>query len=286
MKHLFLLPFIALAACGAQGEGPDMANDSQDARDFATQTEAPSPDYEAIIRNAPRVEFDGLRREGTPILPANARQIGEIWLERLNTLGVVDGYGLDGKGEDGPITNFSIVMTPADFDAWVAENGWTAPPHLGWSFVPELRTSRVSEAAARGIRIWPASEQRAGMLNEAADGGRIVLRDGCFYLQQQGNPSDEKLAWFHAETGLDIDAEGYYVLVNRVTGQVAARVGEMVTWAAPNPIRPGGPSMIEFRAACGDGEIVTVGNPTSDARMNAMYPQPRAPDAAPPPGIE
>ena len=286
MRHAITLPFLALAACGAGTGAPERPEQPPDEKDFATQLEAPAPDYGAIIRNAPHLSFDDLRREGAGSPPVDARQVGETWLARLETLGVVDGYGRGGKGEDDPISSFSLVMTPADFDAWVERNGWSVPAHLDWSFVPELRNPRVSEAAADGIRIWPASEQRTGMVNEAADGGRIVLRDGCFYLLRQANPADETLAWFHAETGIDVDEEGYYVLMNRVTGQVAARVGEMVTWAAPNPIRPGGPSLEEFRAACGEGEIATVGNPTSDARMNVMYPQVRAPDSAPPPGIE
>lgn len=284
MRGLMFLPLLALGACGANG----MQSNEPDAvdREYATQLEAPAPDYGAIIRNAPRVDFEDLRREGTGVLPENAKQLGETWLARLNQLGAVDGYGLGGKDEDDPVSSFSLVMTPAGFDAWVEQNGWTVPAYMDWNFVPEMRLPRVSEAAADGIRIWPASEQRTGMLNQAADRGRIVLRDGCFYIQPRGNEADEKLAWFHTETGLDVDDEGYYVLVNRISGQVEARVGEMVTWAAPNPIRPGGPSMDEFRAACGDGEIATVGNPTADNRMNTMYPPQRAPDAMPPPGIQ
>ncbi|KLE35360.1 hypothetical protein AAW00_02630 [Aurantiacibacter luteus] len=261
---------------------PDASQTPVETRRYATQIEAPVPDYRQLIRDMTIVEFSDLRREATARAPADAKAVGEQWLARLNERGVVDGYGLSGKNDDDPISSFSLTLTPADFDAWVRENGWSVPRHIDWNFVPDLVSPRVSDAAAQGIRIWPASEARTGMQNQAADSGRIVLRDGCFYLDRQGV---ETLAWFHAETGLDVDGEGFYVLVNRMTGQVEGRLGETFVWAAPNPITPGGPSMEEFRAACGDGEISTVGNPTSTARMDAMYPPVRAPDAAPPPGI-
>ena len=281
MRNFALLPLVALAACGA-GDVPDASQTPAEPRTYATQAEAPAPDYRALIRAARPVSFDDLRREATAREPADAKAVGELWLARLNELGVVDGYGLSGKFDDDPISSFNLVMTPGDFDTWVAGNGWRVPRHLSWHFVPDLIAPRVSDAAEQGIRIWPASEQRTGMQNQAADGGRILLRDGCFYLDRQGV---ETLAWFHAETGLDMDDEGFYVLVNRMTGQVEGRLGEEFIWAAPNPIRPGGPSLEEFRGACGEGEISTVGNPTSTARMGAMYPPIRAPDAAPPPGI-
>lgn len=277
-RRLTVLPLAALAACGA-GDVPDAGADEP--RGYATQVDAPSPDYRALIRAARVPDFADLRREGSGALPADARAIGEQWRARLEARGVLDGYGLSGKDDSDPINYFSITMSPGEFDSWVAENGWRVPRHFNLSFVPELILPRVSDAALPGIRIWPASEARTGMQLQAADSGRITLRDGCFYVTRQGV---ETLAWFHAETGLARDAEGFYVLVNRATGDVEGRLGEEFTWAAPNPITPGGPSMEEFRAACGEGEISTVANPTARARIETMYPR-TAPDAAPPPGI-
>ena len=284
MRGAIFLPLLALAACGADAVPAD--GTPPDARDYATQEEAPPPDYADMQRAPATFTYADLNREGDGSRPADAGALGELWLARLQELDVVDGYGRQGKGESDPISGFDLRMTAEDFDAWVAKNGWQVPPHLGWSFVPSLTHPRVSEAAAPGIRIWPASEARTGLQHEAADSGRIVLRDGCFYLQPLGAAGDEKLAWFHAETGLDRDGEGYYVLVNRVSGEVQGRLGEMFTWAAPNPIMPGGPSMEQFRAACGEGEIATVGNPTAESRMASRYPDRRPPDAMPPPGIE
>ncbi|GGD53060.1 hypothetical protein GRI62_05045 [Erythrobacter arachoides] len=281
MKHLVVSAIVMLAACGADAV-PQAPEPSQSMRGYATQIEAPAPDYRAIIRDMQVVDFSGTSRAASARAPADAGAVGEQWLARLTERGVLDGYGRSGKAESDPVSSISLNMTADDFDAWVAENGWTVPRHIDWNFAPDLVRPRVSEAASGGIRLWPASEARTGLQLQAADSGRILLRDGCFYLDRQGV---ETLAWFHAETGLDVDAQGYYVLVNRMTGQVEGRLGETFVWSAPNPITPGGPSMEALRSACGDGEISTVANPTATARMEAMYPQPRAPDAAPPPDI-
>ncbi|MDE1466517.1 hypothetical protein [Aurantiacibacter sp. D1-12] len=284
MRIPVLLPLVALTACGANNGDTGVTGPVESG--YATQLEAPAPDYARILREAPPQQFDfeSLRREGTGSPPVNAKQVGETWLQRLQALDLVDGYGLSGKDDDTPIASFDLRLTADDFDAWVEENGWEVPPHLRWSFVPPLTMPRVSEAAAEGIRIWPSSEQRTGLQLQAAGGGRIFLRDGCFYVQRRGQ-DEQQLAWFHTETGLDVDDEGYYVLVNRVSGEVEGRLGEEFIWASPNPITPGGPSMEELREACGDGEVFGVANPSAEAKMNTRYP-PSAPDAMPPPGIE
>ena len=284
MQGAIVLPLLALAACGANA-GPGDAMPPED-REYATQTDAPAPNYRAMERPPAGFSYADLNRDGDGSLPADAGALGELWLARLQELDVVDGYGRQGKGGEDPISGFDLRMTAADFDALVAENGWQVPPHLSFSFVPELRHPRVSDAAAGGIRIWPASQARTGLQLEAAAGGRILLRDGCLYLQPSGLEGSEKLAWFHTETGLDIDAEGNYVLVNRISGELVGRLGELFIWAAPNPITPGGPSMAEFRASCGEGEIATVGNPTAESKLGSQYPDRRPPDAMPPPGIE
>ncbi|APE28940.1 hypothetical protein BMF35_a2111 [Aurantiacibacter gangjinensis] len=250
-------------------------------RDYATQIEAPAPDYATMPAPEP-LDHGSLRRAANAEPPANAKAIGELWLSRLEALDVVDGYGLAGKDDNSAIAGFDLRMTPDEFDEAVARNDWDVPPHLRWSFSPPLVAPRVSEAARTAIRIWPASTQRTGLQNQAADGGRIILRDGCFFLQREGGDGTESLAWFHAETGIDMDEEGYLILVNRMTGETMGRLGEMFTWAAPNPILPGGPSRMEFRAACGDAPVAMVGNPAAQSKMESTY-GPR-PDPVPPPG--
>jgi hypothetical protein len=141
--------------------------------------------------------------------------------------------------------------------------------------VAEFVAPPVSPAARPGIRTWPASQRRTGAQLQALLSGRVVLRDGCFHVQRPDAP--EALAWFLAETGLDVDAEGYYILVNRMTGETMARVGEEMHWAGPNAVPTDDPGIAALRQACGPGEIASVGNPESAERMVVRYPHLREP---------
>ncbi len=283
MQTRRLLPVFILAACGANGSDTGSVGGAPE-RNYATQLQATAPDYARIIASDPFPVPHTGGIEGSGDVPVGAKEVGELWLQRLQTLDVVDGYGMAGKDDDGPIIGFDLRMTAEDFDHWVEENGWEVPSYLRWGFVPPISFPRITEQAQEGVRIWPASEQRTGLQLQSADGGRVFLEDGCFYVQRRGEDAAQ-LAWFHAETGLDVDDDGYYVLVNRISGQVEGRLGENFTWASSNTIMPGGPSMAEFREACGEGEILGIANPTADAKMNTLYPQ-IAPDAMPPSGIE
>ncbi|WP_271077641.1 hypothetical protein [Aurantiacibacter sp. MUD61] len=280
MRFLLLLPLVSLIACAA---GDASSDPGAPTPGFATQREAPTPDYAEIIANAPMLEPHVGSREPSEAAPDNAAEIGQLWRGRLESLGVLDGYGLSGNSDNSPISSFSLRMTASDFDDWLMENAWEAPRHIRFDFVPPMGWPRITPEAEEQVRIWPASEARTGLQLEAASGGQIYLEDGCFFVLRTGREEPE-LAWFHTETGLDVDSDGYFVLVNRTSGQVEGRLGEEFTWASPNPITPGGPPVEELRAACGVAEIYGVGNPTANAKLGEMYPR-SAPDAIPPPDI-
>ena len=248
---------------------------------YATQIDAPAPDYDRLVADPPIHPRGTTRRDAAAPLPADAKAVGQAWVDRLQAAGVLDGYGLAGKGTDGPVSLIDVAMTANAFDTLAARNGWTVPDWIRWSFQPELVAPPVSDAAKAGIRTWPSSQRRTGAQLEALLGGRVTLRDGCFYVQPPDGP--EALAWFHAETGLDVDPEGYYVFVNRVTGETMARVGENMNWAGPNVVPADDPGLAALQAACGPAEVASVGNPESFERMATRYPHlreygtPRAP---------
>ncbi len=282
MRYFMLLPLIAIAACGTDGN-----EFNSNPRKYATQLEAPSPDYGALMAGALQVEQAESRRESAAQAPPDAKAIGELWVSRLEQRDALMRYGLAGKDDNSPIQSIDTLLTAEEFDAWVAENGWSAPPHIRWYFQQPLIASAVSETALPGVRTWPASQIRTGWQMEAAFSGKIFLRDGCVFMQGFRDGDEEKLAWFHAETGLDMDAEGYYVLINRVTGEISARLGETTTWAGPNPLDQDDPQIAAYRETCGDYEVEGVGNPEANERMYVIYPHLRqSPDSAPPPGIE
>ena len=76
---------------------------------------------------------------------------------------------------------------------------------------------------------------------------------------------------FHRETGIGLDAQGYLAIIDRRTGRAKGRIGEMWSWAGPNPGTQFD-GLEELKAACGDGPVTNVGNPESEARFQARYP--------------
>ena len=286
MRSECYLPLLLVVA-GCQPAGDQMAAaDVQqgEERVFATQTQAPTPDYKALLAEAPLADSGWVRREPTSAPPAGAKAIGQAWVDRLEQRKALNGYGLSGKGPDGPVSLIDVGMPESEFEAWAKENGWTIPTHIHWTFVPALALPRVSQAAAKGIRVWPASTARTGAQNEALLWGRVELRDGCFY-GDTGDGTPQKLAFFHEEIGLDVDAEGYYILRDRVSGSTLARIGEQMNWGGPPSAYIAPELEAEILEKCGPGEILVVGSPESEERFATQYPHVREVRVPPkPPG--
>ena len=205
------------------GGGADNASEVAALR-FVTQATAPSPDYRVLLQE-PALKADARRtREAALPAPPDAKAVGEVWLARLTERGALLGYGLSDRGPDSPVAQIDTGLTEEEFDRWTRDNGWTSARHIRWSFVPAMNLPSVSAAARNAIRFWPASTARTGVQHQALFHGWVELRDGCFFVSQFGQPAD-KLAWFHAEIGLDVDADGYVILRNRLNGQRLARLG-------------------------------------------------------------
>ncbi|MBO80017.1 hypothetical protein AAG607_09080 [Citromicrobium bathyomarinum] len=280
--RILIAPIALLAACSPMAGDEHAVSPAhpEDERSYATQVEAPTPDYAELMR-AEHYDGEGyVRREATAAPPANARDIGRTWTGRLEAAHALLGAGYDGKGADGAVTSIDVGMTESEFARWAQENGWTVPRHIAWSFVPAMNLPTVSEAAKPGIRFWPASSARTGAQNEALLFGRVELRDGCFWATQ-GDGEADQLAFFHAEIGLDKDAEGFYVLKDRVGGQTLARLGEPMNWGGPPSAYIAPETTAALREACGDAPVLVVGSPESRERFAAKYPHVR--DPAPPP---
>ena len=277
---------IALLAACAPATGDDSSSDSttpvEGQRAYATQVEAPTPDY-AKLTQAKRLEGEGyVRRDATAPLPANAKETGQTWFDRLEARHALLGAGLGGKGPDGPVTHLDVGMTQSAFEAWAREQGWDVPTHISWTFAPAMNLPAVSDAARPGIRFWPASSARTGAQNEALLYGRVELRDGCFWATE-GDGEADRLAFFHAEIGLDRDQEGFYVLRDRVGGQTLARLGEPMNWGGPPSAYISPEAAKSLREACGDAPVLVVGSPESRERFATNYPRIRDLVTPPPP---
>jgi hypothetical protein len=173
-------------------------------------------------------------------------------------------------------------LTRKEFESWSMENGWKVPGHIRWSFVPEMKLPPVSAAAIKSIRFWPASTARTGAQHQALFHGRVELRDGCFFVGQNGQPAD-KLAWFHAEMGLDVDSAGFFILRERVSGKTMARLGEDMNWGGPATATIDDKAKLALQEACGGGELYVVGSPEASERFRTQHPHLRHPQTPPQP---
>jgi hypothetical protein len=215
-------------------------------------------------------------------LPPDAKAIGDIWVARLQTKVALLGFGRAGKGPDGPVNMIDTGLTEEEFENWAEANRWDVPEHIRWSFVPQLSLPPVSDAAMKGIRLWPASTARTGAQHEALFHGRVELRAGCFFVGELGEPID-KLAWFHSEIGLDIDKAGFFILRDRVGGKTLARLGEDMNWGGPASADIDKAAERALQDACGPAEIYVVGSPEASERFLTQHPHLRSPKAPPPP---
>jgi hypothetical protein len=279
--HRFLPLLALIAACSLGGEPPD-ENSTKPAQGFATQASAPSPAYRALLDLPAPFGGEWGQRQATTAPPHNAKAIGDLWIRRLESRGALLGYGLAGKGSDGPVDPIDTGLTEAEFDSWVSENGWRVPGHIRWSFVPEMKLPPVSDSARNGIRVWPASTRRTGLQHQTLFHGRVELRVGCFFVGLFDEPVD-KLAWFHAEVGLDMDEAGYFIFRDRRSGQILARLGEEMNWGGPASADVDKQAESALRQACGSGEVYVVGTPESKERFVTQYPHLRNPGNPPPP---
>jgi hypothetical protein len=251
---------------------------------YAMQLTAPSPNYKILLNVKAKPAEPSLRQVATLPVPGNAKAIGDIWITRLKERRALLGHGLAGKSPDGPVNMIDTGLTRREFDSWTRQNGWQVPRHINWSFVAEIALPPMSEATKNAIRIWPASTTRTGIQHQALYQGRIELRDGCFFVGEFGQKPD-KLAWFHAEIGLDKDSAGYFILRERVSGQMLARLGEQMNWGGPATGEIDPASKRALQKACGPAQIYVVGSPEASERFMTQYPhlrQPQTPPPAPP----
>lgn len=276
MRRSAVFYAIVLASCGSSAPAPDPVG-------LATQEIATAPDYAPLILSPEELRStDEIERLATAPPPADAKAVGEVWLARLQSRHALMGSGLSGKSDSDPVSMIDTLLTARQFDAWVARNGWSVPRHIDWRFQPELRHPPMQEGLQGAVHLWPASNARTGWQLEAAFTGRVFLRDGCVFVTQPGTDG-EALAWFHAETGLGRDGDGYLVLINRVTGETMARLGEEMQWAGPNAVNLQQPEIEALKAACGNLPVVSVGNPEALERIYVRYPHLRTLEIPPPP---
>lgn len=185
------------------------------------------------------------------------------WTDRFTKARITGGWGVDdtfGRAE------IMINVTEEEYRQIAAREGWgQVPDAIELKFASPLTHLSLEEAARPNVRLFPQSDRSTGIQLLAGATGRIVLRDGCLFVE--GSKGQGRLAYFHRETGLGLDEEGYLALKDRMTGESKGRIGEWFSWAGPNEIREDMAMVAELRARCGTAPIANVGNPESAHRF-------------------
>lgn len=258
-----LLPILLLAACTPIEPEANEVETREWPSILETKASDPAP-LLAAERAAPPLE---------PVV----REASDRWLAsdaalraKLEPLArkIEEDGSLAGWGTGGGVATFDIALTQEGWDKLVEQEGWEIPPYVTLRFVHPLIAPAMSEAAKDWVKLLAAEPTRTVFQLEALGTGRIFLEDGCLYV---GNPDGVKsLAFFHAETGVDV-REGGLVLVNRVTDRVLGRVGEEFSWGAPNAFKEEWDSAKALREQCGDADVVNVGTPEASSLFEARH---------------
>jgi hypothetical protein len=181
------------------------------------------------------------------------------WAERFRRHRLLGGYGTDATyGE----IRMDLVVSEGEYGAIAAREGWRLPDAVKLAFAEPITGPALDARIAPLVRIFPQSDRALGPTHEALLGGRIELRDGCFYVTGRGQP--DRLAYFARELALGLDGDGYLALRTRGPApRLLGRIGEDFSWGGPIPAPETLPMVAELRKRCGNAPLEHVGVPQS-----------------------
>ena len=181
------------------------------------------------------------------------------WLRRFEPHRLASGGSVDPfEG----VVEVDLGVSRSEFDALAPPGGWQVPTNVRLTFEPGINPAQlVSADVAPFVRIFPRADRAPGATLDIAQGGRILLVDGCFRL----NDADGPLILFGRNTRLFRDEQGYLTVASTQNPQISGRIGEHMTWGGyPGPVESE-PGVRAIRQHCGDGPIASVGQPQSSA---------------------
>lgn len=216
-----------------------------------------------------------------PYTHEELEKLSAPWIERLEKERLFTGYGMNARNGRAEL---DMVVSQEEFAAIAARNGWgPVPDYIQLKFEGAPVGPAIDEAVVPGIRIFPQGDRNLGITHQMAISGRIVLRDGCFYVVSPVGSEPAKLAYFPREVGLYVDPQGYLALRTRAEpSRHLGRIGEQFTWAGPIHLPETAPKVRELRERCGNAPLMHGAIPESSAMFNARYGLPRTPPPPPP----
>jgi len=196
----------------------------------------PDPLFVAAQGDFSRVEQETVARE---------------WAERIGRDTASEGFG------NMSVPWLSISLPEARFEALRQEKGWEVPANLQLRFsaFAEPDLPQLTEDVKSDIRYFAASDRIAGATPDIATYDAIVLRDGCFFIDEEGD--DDPLAMFGIGTGVYRDSEGFMAFRSRYRNYQPrlARVGTRMQLGYRSEVADPPAELIE---ACGKHRVVLV----------------------------
>lgn len=178
-------------------------------------------------------------------------RVARDWARRIGDDIASPGFG----NMSAPWLNIAIPRT--EFAAMRTANRWNIPSNLILRFSeraePDLPA--VPDDLKGLIRYFPNEPRLAGPTPDLATYDTIVLRDGCFFIDEEG--ADDPLAIFPLGVGLHRDREGHLAFRSRHSADARqmARVGTRMQLGYRADVAAPPAALIE---ACGRHRVVTV----------------------------
>lgn len=195
---------------------------------------------------------------------AELKALMKPWTERFAKHGIADGISFDATHGTASIM---MNVTEEEYGLLASRENWgPVPEPIKLSLARGLTHPSFDERARSLVRAFGQNDRPTTVQPEMGTTGKIILRDGCL---RSGTGKNAPLAFFHKETGIGVDEQGYLTLTDRRTGKSKGRIGEWFSWAGPNRIADDHPAVKQLRAKCGAGPIDYVGNPESYASFRA-----------------
>ena len=177
--------------------------------------------------------------------------VAHDWVERIGRDTASEGFG------NMSVPWLSIAISKERFEALGREKGWHIPANLllRFSAYAEPDLPQLTGDVRPDIRYFAASDRIAGATPDIATYDAIVLRDGCFFIDEEGD--DDPLAMFGIGTGVYRDSEGHMAFRSRYSNYQPrlARVGTRMQLGSRSEMDDPPAELIE---ACGKHRVVLV----------------------------
>lgn len=155
------------------------------------------------------------------------------------------------------VPRLRIAMPKREYETRAKGAGWSLPSNLQLWFDPmaDPDLPSVSPDIAPLIRAFPQQPRLSGPTPDIATYDAVVLRDGCFFIDQEGD--EDPLVEFPFSVGVFRDAEGHLSFRTRYSERprVLGRVGTRLQLGYRSQVRETPPAL---RKACGGKTMVSI----------------------------